>query len=315
MPIDRNQNRNALFGAAIVAGFILIGFIIFFIGDVLRAFQPHIEIVAVVDYAGGLGENSPVWIAGKEVGMVTSVDMRDVRTDSTQRVAVTMKIPAEYAHYVRRDSRARITTARIVGSPVVDILPGSPSAPAIADGDTLHIRPSGSLMDVMDRAIAVSSAFDTMFQEMRLLEAPAVRRTDQLARINAHLATVTTEFRSLMLALQEGPLQSLSDPQMRAIIDRLGTRTRQLSEAFGRAAQRARAARSDAQPEIESLMARADTIAREIARVQAVMESGGGGLLMRAQQDSAIMKAIHGAQVQLDSLMAETKRNPLRFWF
>jgi hypothetical protein len=53
----------------------------------------------------------------------------------------------------------------------------------------------------------------------------------------------------------------------------------------------------------------------EIASLQEAVNSGGGGLLVRAQKDSAIIKGLHRARNQLDSLIAETKSNPLRFWF
>ena len=58
-----------------------------------------------------------------------------------------------------------------------------------------------------------------------------------------------------------------------------------------------------------------DTIRAILTDIQARIDAGGGGLLIRAQTDTAIIKAFHEAQVQLDSLIAETKRNPSRFWF
>jgi ABC-type transporter Mla subunit MlaD len=301
-------------GALIILGFFVVSMLIFFAGDLFRKLQPSVQVVALVDYAGTLDKNSIVWIAGREVGVVTSVVVMPPAADSIEPFAVNMRVPRKYLTFIRRDSQARITTARIIGNQVVDILPGSAQSPVYREGDTLRIRPSGTMEGVLERTLVLTAAMDSMVLEMKVLEAPATRGGEHLVRINENVQAVSKEFKSLMTAFEEGPLQTLSDPRMQDMLGRLSTRSRELSAAFGRAAERARAAKSDAQPSLERLMAHADTISMELARLQESMKSG-GGLMARAQTDTAIVKAIHRAQEQIDSLMAETKRNPLRFWF
>jgi capsule polysaccharide export protein KpsE/RkpR len=106
-----------------------------------------------------------------------------------------------------------------------------------------------------------------------------------------------------------------SDPEFKRMVGNLSALIGDLRTSFTRAAERASAAQSEAEPALRRLAARADTINAQIAQLQTAIAAGGGGLLVRAQTDSAIVKALHGAQLQMDSLIAETKRNPLRFWF
>lgn len=315
MAVDRNPNRGAMRGGLIILGFFVVSMLIFFSGDLYRKLQPSVEVVALVDYAGTLDKNSIVWIAGREVGVVTSVVVMPAATDTTEPFAVNMRVPRKYLTFIRRDSQARITTARIIGNQVVDILPGSPQSSIYQEGDTLRIRPSGTMEGVLNRTLVLTAAMDSMVLEMKVLEAPATRGGEHLVRINRNVQAVSREFKSLMLAFQEGPLKTLSDPRMQNMIGRLSARTKELTAAFKGAAERAAAAKSDAQPQLERLMARADTISQELAKLQESMKAGGGGLMARAQTDTAIIKAIHRAMEQADSLMAETQRNPLRFWF
>ena len=152
------------------------------------------------------------------------------------------------------------------------------------------------------------------------LEAKALGRqtsngTRMLSLLQDRLTVSAREMKALTLALQDGPLNTLSDPELHRMMSEIFRSVDELGSVFTQAAERARAARAEAAPALERLAARTDTISARIADLQQAMAASGGGLLTRAQSDSAIIKAMHGAQLQLDSLVAETKRNPLRFWF
>lgn len=315
MAVDRSQNRNVIIGGLIVLSLLASATIIFFVPAIIKHLHPSIQLVAVMGDAGALKKGAPVWIGGKEVGVVDLVDVRGIGVDSAERVAVLVRIPEKYADAIRRDSRVRITTQRMIGDPLVDIMPGSPSEPAIHDGDTIRARIGGTIAGLLAKSIALTGAFHTMFLESGSFKKTAAARTLDVKRLNTDFTAATLQLHQLMASLQSSPMHFSSDTQWRAIMDHLMATSREIQGALQGAAKRARKARSDAAPSLERLMARADTITAEVTSLRAQMNAGGGGLFARAQKDSAIVKGIHGAQVQLDSLMAETKRNPLRFWF
>jgi ABC-type transporter Mla subunit MlaD len=315
MPIERSQTRNTLIGAGIIVALVAITMLFFFVPNLVRLLQPSLHIIALMDDAGALQKESPVWLAGREIGTVESVGFRGVRTDSSERVAVRLRIPKKYAEQIRRDSEARITSERLIGEPVVDVTPGSPTAPPVENLDTLRLRPRGTLIAVMENAEALEASFDQLFAEMRASKAPAARRAQELRNLDRRLIASTAGMRQLMNDLETSPIQTFSDPAWTRMLRNLTANGRELNVQLRAAAERARVAHSDARPSLDRLAARADTIAGVLGDMEARVAHSGGGLLVRAQRDSAIVKGLHQAQVQLDSLITETKRNPLRFWF
>lgn len=316
MAVDRRQNRHVIIGAVIVLLMIALPILVLFIPDFIRSLRSSTEIVVVMPEAGVLEANSPVWIAGREVGSVMHVELRPGDVDSTERVAVRMSIPREYLTHIRKNSEVRITSDGLMGAPALDILPGSPGAPEVEENDTLHIRTSGTLEGILDATTALSESFEILFADLRSMErVVSSGRQRQMQRLSRNLTTTMTEFRTLVVTLRSSPLNTLTDPEFERTIASLQTRSTQLAEALRGAAGRAGQARSDMQPTLERLTARADTIQSVLADIQERIDAGGGGLLIRAQKDTAIVKALHETQVQLDSLIAESTRNPLRFWF
>lgn len=315
MPADRSQNRKVFVGALTITGLIGVAALIFLVPDLFRFAERSLELVALMPGAGALEKGSPVWIAGRKVGEVKSVEFRGPQTDSTERIAVVLRVPRKYAGHIRKDSHVRITSERLIGEPAVDILPGSIASPPVQDHDSLHLRVSGTLEDVMNKTLVLTTDFDRLIVQMQKVERPAEQRTREMQRLRVNLARMTQEFRNVAAAIQNSPMRTFSDPEFRALLDRVNGNSRALRVQLSRAMQRARSAQSDAQPALNRMMARADTISSVIDTIRARIQTGGGGLLIRAQKDSAIVKALHEASVQLDSLMAETKRNPLRFWF
>ena len=316
MAVDRSQNRHVLAGALIVLIMVALPVLVLFVPDLIRRLTSSAEIFVVMPEAGILEKSTPVWIAGREVGKVREVHLRSSDVDSMERVAIRMSIPEKYLTHIRQDSEVRLTSARLIGEPVLDILPGSPGAPPIREGDTLHVRTSGTLPDVIASMLGLTESFQQFFVEMqKLKELASPARAQQLERLNRSFGAAMAEFRTLVVTLRSSPINTLTDPEFKQILSSLQARSGQLTEALRLASQRAAAARSDMEPALTRMMARGDTIQAVLADIQARIDAGGGGLLIRAQTDTAIIKALHEAQAQLDSLIAESKSNPLRFWF
>lgn len=312
---DRSQKREAMVGGIVLGALVFTFLLIFFLADVRRAFIPTDAFVVLMPSAAGLRAGSLVWIAGKEVGEVTNILVRPPDVDSLRRVAVSVRVQSRYRDHIRRDSQARITSFRMIGDPVLDITPGSPTAPAIEPNDTLLMRVAGTPAAAIKRAQSLRASMQQLVAESRVLGTPVRERSAQIARMLQHLDVTKRELEEFTLIMQEGPLNTFSDPEFNRIMNQLATTMEELGASFRGAAERAERARSDAGPVFTRLAARADTIAQEIGRLQSAMQAGGGGLRVRAQTDTAIIKALHRAQIQLDSLIIETKAKPWRFWF
>ena len=315
MPAERSQKRQALLGGLAMGGLTLLFLAVFFAADVGQLFTPSDDFYVLMPSAAGLGEGSLVWIAGQTVGEVKRIDVRPPSSDSLRRVLVHIEVERRYREHVRVNSEARVTSFRVIGDPVLDLTPGDPALPGVAPGDTLLFRAQGSPAAAMQRAVSLHNSLRALLAESKQMSTSARGRSAQARRVGRQLATTARELRAFTLSVQAGALNTFSDPQFNRILANLGETVRELEASFTRALQHARTSRTEAAPALASLTARADTISAAITQLQRAIEAGGGGLLVRAQTDSAIVKALHGAQAQLDSLVAETKRNPLRFWF
>jgi ABC-type transporter Mla subunit MlaD len=314
MANERSQNRKPLFGALILLAIIVVAALIFSVQWIFHATKPPFELIGLLPDATAIDGNTKVWIAGKQVGSVKSINFRGAQTDSASRLAVTLEIPREDASQVRQDGYVRVTSSRLVGEPVVDIVPGTPAAPAVRNGDTLRMSVHGTLEGIMDKTEMLTRDFDRLIVDMRGVQTGAQRGSARMQKLQDNLASVMTEFRDFNESLRASPTHS-AQVEVQAALKRLQANNAELQKALHQAMQRAQAARTDMQPALRQMMARADTISGVVAELRRRVTENGGGLLLRAQKDSAIVKALHEATIQLDSLMAETRRNPLRFWF
>lgn len=315
MPTERSQRREVIQGGAAIGCAVILFLGIFFLADVRRMFIRTDTLYVLMPSASGLGEGSAVWLAGQPVGEVKAIEVRPPGTDSLQRVLIRIDVESRHREHIRHDSDVRVTSARLIGEAVLDISPGTPSAPPVEENDSLRLRVTGTPAAAIARARALNAQLRQLVADSRTLGEQTRRAGQRGERLRQRLAVTMREFTSFVETMQHGPLNTFSDPEFNRLLSSLGATIQELRESFQRAGARARRTRQDAGPAFDRLAARADTIQREIARLQEAINTGGGGLLVRAQKDSAIIKGLHRAQIQLDSLIAETKSNPLRFWF
>jgi len=99
-------------------------------------FRHHYTLTAAFANANNVRPNSPVRIAGVNIGKVTKVE----HIGDRQQALVTMRIDKKGLP-VHKDATARIRPRIFLeGNFFVDIAPGSPSAPTLGDGDTIPVN-------------------------------------------------------------------------------------------------------------------------------------------------------------------------------
>jgi ABC-type transporter Mla subunit MlaD len=120
-------------GAGLVAALLVLVVVYFAFAKDIPFTKPY-EMTAVFDNAAALQPNSPVRIAGVDVGKVSKVE--PVGGDSTA-AAVTMKITDDGLP-IHRDATLKIRPRIFLeGNFFVDMRPGSPGAPEVKDGGTI----------------------------------------------------------------------------------------------------------------------------------------------------------------------------------
>ena len=129
----RQRGPTALAAGAIALLVIAIGTYLGFTKDI--PFTRGFEIQAVFESANSIRPNSPVRIAGVNVGKVQSVKAQP----GTDAAVLTLKINDEGLP-IHKDATAKIRPRIFLeGNFFVDLRPGTPSSPALDDGDTITI--------------------------------------------------------------------------------------------------------------------------------------------------------------------------------
>jgi hypothetical protein len=312
---DARQRKRAWYGGAIIILLVAIAFLIFFAEAIRQRLERRYAVVIVMPRAPpGLGDGSPVWIGGKEVGTVTAVGFLPSGPDTLANVVVTVDLPVAARTHVRTDTRVRLTSARIIGEPALDLLPGSATARVLEDGDTLRIERRPTVAELSRDAAAVRAQLDTSRVALQRLVPRLRARAGQTRRALAGLEAAMAEARSLERSVGASPtLALLGDPAFATSL----ARTQSYSAELGRllALWRGRTTSgSELRAAVERLQLNADSLRAQLDATLVTLQTG-NGTLARAQSDSALVHAIGAARAALDSLVAETKRNPLRYIF
>jgi ABC-type transporter Mla subunit MlaD len=311
---DARQRRRPLIGGLIIAALFAGAMLIFFLGDIVGTFERRYTIVALMPDAPGIGPGSPVWVGGKRAGEVTAVGFMPLDIDTLGRLWVGLELPRSVQEQVRADSRVRVTAQALIGEQTIDIAPGTALAPMLAEGDTLRTRRGPSLDEVTRRAAALRTVLDTILVQVRevspLLQARAAQAGGAMAAMDAAML----ELDRLRADMRANPgLALVRDDAFRESLQRAREHAGELPVAVDRLRLQYGAG-GDVGLALRGLEARADTLRARLDAAAALLDQP-QGFIGRYREDPALLNAVDAARASLDSLIAEVRRNPLRFVF
>jgi phospholipid/cholesterol/gamma-HCH transport system substrate-binding protein len=308
------QRRRPLYGGLLIAALFGGAMLVFFLADILALFERRYSIVALVPDAPGIVSGSPVWIGGKPAGEVVQLGFMPAGAAAEERIWVELELPRHVQEQIRTDSRVRLTAAALIGERVVDILPGSATAAVLRPGDTLRLEVRPSAAEVTDRAAALRAELDTLLVQVRALT-PGVRtRIDETQRAFATMDAVMLEVARMRADAARNPgLALVRDTGFTASLQRARAHAAELPAAVDQLRHRVDAT-GDLAPAVARLQLRADTLRAQLDAASALL-SQPDGFVGRFRQDAALLNAVHAARLSLDSLVAEARRNPLRYLF
>ncbi|HWH43741.1 MAG TPA: MlaD family protein [Thermoleophilaceae bacterium] len=256
MAIFRRRKRSRLdkgmapfaAGALVIAAAIIFSY---FAYTQSNPFANPYEFTATFESAANLKAKSPVRIAGVNIGTVTKVEP----VTAERGARVTMEID-ESGLPIHKDATVKIRPRIFLeGNFFVDLEPGSPSAPVLADGDTLPVQQTATPVQFNDLLAALQS--DTRKDLQVLLDEFAQGLEGKGARgLNQTYRYAADAYRLSSLANEAS----------------LGTRPRDLSRLVrGQAkAFKALAARPD---ELRALVTNFNTFAASLAREDVALEA------------------------------------------
>ena len=306
----RRQSPRVLAGFAIMIAIIALGVVVFFLSDLRMLLHKRYTLYAVFPSAPRLRTGSAVWIGGHRVGEVSAISFRPIQDDTMPSIAVRLNIPREHQMLVRRGSAVRLTSARLIGEPVVDIVPGPPAEPVLQEGDTIFARPQTGRQELQEGLQRFQRSLNGLSASTRRLGPALDARAAQFAVLAARIENVQREVGNLKVRTAGGSLDRfMNDKALQNALAGLG----QTAQQIGPALQTSTTRFTD--PALPQAFGRLqDNAKRASAELYRLRASLANGSLPRFSQDSALKRALHLAQIELDSLIAQTRGNPLRFW-
>lgn len=191
-----------------------------------------------LDNSGGLGPNSPVLLAGVQVG----------RTESVRKQAggVLVRLRIDSRYQIPVSSEVRIEQLSALGEPYIAFAPESGAGPFLEDGqvvaadrihrpmtitalsarlvellDQIHPEAIARLVDTFDRALAgTDAAMQTLQRSSTLLAATLLSRTDALRQLFADMQALGGDMAWLGPSLATaGPLFGEFGVTLNAIVE------------------------------------------------------------------------------------------------
>lgn len=135
--------RDVRVGAFVLIGLLVIGAVVFLIGEERSLFKAKDDYVAVFNEVQGLKPGSPVRMGGVDVGTVTRVGYADEATDL--RLHVTISVVRSEARRIREDSVVSIAGKGLLGDKMLVVTVGTPDKEPIPAGGKIPSAESGDL--------------------------------------------------------------------------------------------------------------------------------------------------------------------------
>lgn len=131
--MEKTVSQKIKLGVFVITGSILLLLIFYLIGQKQNMFSKTFTVHAVFNNVSGLQLGNNVRYSGINVGTVQAIDMLN---DST--VTISMNIQEKIQPHIKKSAIASIGSDGLVGSMVVNIVPGEKKSPLVKHNDTIN---------------------------------------------------------------------------------------------------------------------------------------------------------------------------------
>ncbi len=105
---------------------------IYFIGDTKKLFSNTFRVSAMFQNVNGLQVGNNVRFAGINVGTISDIE---IITDTSVKVDMTIEVSSQ--KFIKKDAKAIIGSDGLMGNKILNISPGTNTAPEIKDNDMI----------------------------------------------------------------------------------------------------------------------------------------------------------------------------------
>ncbi|MEM0543100.1 MlaD family protein [Flavobacterium sp. j3] len=130
--MEKTASEKIRLGLFVIIGLSFFVIAVYFIGSKQQMFGKTEHLIAVFNNVGGLQLGNNVRFSGINVGTVRGIE---IINDTT--INVEMQIDQSYFPYIKKDAVASIGSDGLVGSVIINIMPGKGNQPQVQAGDVI----------------------------------------------------------------------------------------------------------------------------------------------------------------------------------
>ena len=303
---------------------LLLAYGVYKVGQVLDVFAERYSLVTLLSSASGLREGAPVTVAGQRVGQVSDIEFIPLeRQRDGKHLSITLSVSRDVHEQIRADSRAQVKTQGLLGDKLLEITPGTRSAPVLAPGDTLPSEPPIDYEEVLARAAGMLDEAEVVLANLQSLTGSIARGEGSIGRLlnddalYERVMVTTTELARTLheINVSDGTIgRLLRDP---ALYERLESTLAQLeslsSELAGGEGTLGRLVRSDSLYDaMTGTVVRADSVLASLDSAATAM-SRGEGTMARLLHDPALYDELLKSIVELQTLLQDIRDDPSQY--
>jgi len=277
-----------------------------FVGHGTSIFEAKQEYRAYFANVNGLVKGSPVWVAGVEVGNVTSVEF--VNLDSARQIEISFKVLEKVRNMLTTSARIKLGTIGFIGDKYVEIIPGRLADPQLEPGVTIPSVSAGDLDAVFaegEKAVA-----DTREMMENLTDI-----TERINRGEGSLGKLFTQdtLHDEMTRLVAGLTILVNDLQRNQ--ERIAASLENVSSDIGEISGRINASEGTL-GRIISDPALYDNVHSSTGRIDSMLArlSEGQGTAGAMLNDDELYEEIKNLIVRIENLVSDIEENPRKYF-
>jgi phospholipid/cholesterol/gamma-HCH transport system substrate-binding protein len=306
-----SELRGGIIAAAAIAGVVLLTLLFARVGAL---HGKKVTLYVVTDDATGVLPGTEVWLGGKKEGLVKSVSFRPPSTDTSERVIIATDFLKEAFADVRRDSYAEIHPGgSLIGAVIVNIAPGTTSAPPLHDGDTVRARPNATIANLSEQISNVAPEVSSLATEVSRLTTKMSRPEGTIGNFRAHGLPKMADLGAGMSRITARATNGNGTVGLAMRTDLMGRASRAMAGADSiRSLLSSNKGSLGRFQRDTTLVAKAQGVMAEIDTLRALLANPVGSIAA-AHSDTTLNLQLARTHVLLDSLMKDVKAHPFRY--
>jgi phospholipid/cholesterol/gamma-HCH transport system substrate-binding protein len=152
-------------GALILAGVILFVIGIFLVGERGHVFSATFPVYVNFSAAEGVKPGNIVVVSGYNIGTVSDIEL----TANADSVRLTLQLSEDFRRFVKADTRAEIKQEGLVGNKIINIIPGTPTLPPLADYGYIQGIPPFALTSLADNVTSITDTTKLVTEQLKRL--------------------------------------------------------------------------------------------------------------------------------------------------